>query len=162
MFNSFNQRGEPSSLMDIKLPALCRIPSRGSMTDLSMSNNKMEPSNRFLVKVKSLAWLRKFFQKIKTLSAPRKASPEATALPMLTTLPPKVKILSTLRKFPPEIRTLIFEFSMDLDGPMPATISPLISALRPDQTTYYEALEVLRTKSCFSIELKDIPTTSKS
>jgi hypothetical protein len=51
---------------------------------------------------------------------------------------------------------------MDLDSPMPATMPPLISALRPDKTLYHEALEVLRTKSCFSIEFKEIPTTSRS
>jgi hypothetical protein len=40
-------------------------------------------------------------------------------------------------------------------------IPPLVSALRPDQALYHEALEVLRTKSCFSIELGDIYKASK-
>jgi hypothetical protein len=132
------------------------------MTDLSTLNNTMDSSNHSPDKVKALSALRIFLHKAKTISTPRKLPPKVKTLPALTTPPPKVKSLSTLRKFPPEIRILIFEYSMDLDCPMPATMSPLISALRPDQTLYHEALEVLRTKSCFSIEFKDIPTTSKS
>jgi hypothetical protein len=163
MFNSFNQQGEPSSLMGLKLPSRCRLPSKASMTDPSMSNhNIMEQSNHSPGKVKRCSGLGRFLHKFKTLSTSRKASFEAKTLPMLTTPPPKVKTFSTLRKFPPEIRILIFKFSMDLGGPIPATMSPLISALRPDETLYHEALEVLRMKSCFSIELKEIPTTSKS
>ena len=152
----------PSSLTDIELPVLCRLPSKANMTDPSMLNNTMDSSNQAPGKVKALSALRRFLHKAKIISTLRKFPPKVKALPALTTLPPKVKSRSTLRKLPPEIRMLIFECSMDLDCPLPATMSPLISALRPDQTLYHEALEVLRTKSCFSIEFKEIPTTSKS
>jgi hypothetical protein len=132
------------------------------MTDPSMLNNTMDSSNHSPDKVKALLALRRFLHKAKTISTLRKFPPKAKTLPALTTLSPKVKSPSTLRKFPPEIRTLIFKCYIDLDYPIPASMSPLISALRPYQTLYHEALEVLRTKSCFSIEFKEIPTTGKS
>jgi len=76
------------------------------------------------------------------------------------------KALSTLRVFPPEIRSVIFKHSMMLDGPLPTQMPALITALRPDQTLYYEALDVLRNDSCFSVFVEaseiDIFTTSKS
>jgi hypothetical protein len=102
------------------------------MTDPSMLNNTMDSSNHSPDKVKALLALRRFLHKAKTISTLRKFPPKAKTLPALTTLSPKVKSPSTLRKFPPEIRTLIFECSMDLDYPIPAIMSPLISALRPD------------------------------
>jgi hypothetical protein len=109
MFNSFNQRGEPSFLTDLKLLVLCLLPSRAIMADPSKSNNTVEQSSYFTDKAKVHAGLRRFFHKVKTLSTLRKFPPKVKTLPVLTTLPPKVKSPSTLRKFPPEIRIFIFE-----------------------------------------------------
>jgi hypothetical protein len=76
------------------------------------------------------------------------------------------KALSTLRVFPPEIRSAIFKHSMELDGSLPTQMPALITALRPDQTLYYEALDVLRNDSCFSVDVDaseiDVFTVSKS
>jgi hypothetical protein len=55
---------------------------------------------------------------------------------------------------------------MELDGPLATQMPALITALRPDQTLYYEALDVLRNDSCFSVDVDtseiDVFTVSKS
>ena len=76
----------------------------------------------------------------------------------------RCKGLPTLRAFPPEIRSAIFKHSMDIDGPLPTQMPALITALRPDQTLYHEALEVLHKDSCFSFDIpqRTVSTISES
>jgi hypothetical protein len=70
------------------------------------------------------------------------------------------KALSTLRILPPEIRFAILKLAMDLDGLIPTHMPAVIAALRPDQTLYHEALDLLRRDSSFSIDMFNALTVS--